>query len=351
MNLSQVTKALFLIILAVFTPLNIYSESYKTYHDDGSLDNLAETDNYIKDNGWYPGKWKVFNENGTLLNQGSYEYLDGKYIYFYSSGEKFIEAYGSKGIAEGAYKIFHKNGNLKSTGSYSKGKREGTWRDYYQDGFLYSKRDYVNGFNHGRVKTYHMNGQLCSNNNFKMGKLDGTANTYYQDGSIKSEMQFVEGKKQGNAAYVNKKGEYIFIASYLDDEVINSKIINPAYNSSNMKHPQGWVRCTSFPEPIYAESPQYPAVALSSGLQGCILLEFKVMKDGSVRNPEVINSQLPRQFYRSAKKTTESFKFNPLIIDGKAREFTSRRSVGYLLSYSPNIDGEVFLNDGCYFYR
>jgi protein TonB len=78
--------------------------------------------------------------------------------------------------------------------------------------------------------------------------------------------------------------------------------------------------------PIVKVAPQYPRRALQRGIEGFVLLEFTVTKQGSVKNPKVIESQPPRIFDRSAIKAAAKFKYKPRVVDGEPIEVPGVRN-------------------------
>ena len=72
--------------------------------------------------------------------------------------------------------------------------------------------------------------------------------------------------------------------------------------------------------PIVKVAPIYPRRAQSRGIEGYVIVEFKVTKNGSVRNPLVIESQPEGIFDRAAMDAALKFKYKPRVVDGVATE-------------------------------
>lgn len=68
--------------------------------------------------------------------------------------------------------------------------------------------------------------------------------------------------------------------------------------------------------PLYRIQPQIPREALMSGTSGWVKVRFTVMEDGSVEDPEVVDSSA-RMFIRPALRAIVRWKFKPKIVDGK----------------------------------
>jgi protein TonB len=68
--------------------------------------------------------------------------------------------------------------------------------------------------------------------------------------------------------------------------------------------------------PIVKVAPIYPRRALSRGIEGYVIVEFTVTKNGSVKAPVVIEAQPENIFNQSAIDAALKFKYKPRVIDG-----------------------------------
>lgn len=66
---------------------------------------------------------------------------------------------------------------------------------------------------------------------------------------------------------------------------------------------------------IVRVQPQYPAVAVTRGLEGFVVVEFDVMSDGTVSNITVVKSS-SSVFERSAMQAASQFRFKARVVDG-----------------------------------
>ena len=71
--------------------------------------------------------------------------------------------------------------------------------------------------------------------------------------------------------------------------------------------------------PIVQVAPQYPRRAAERGLEGFVLLEFVVTRQGTVRDPVVIESS-SSIFDRAAMDAVMRFRYRPRVIDGEPVE-------------------------------
>lgn len=77
--------------------------------------------------------------------------------------------------------------------------------------------------------------------------------------------------------------------------------------------------------PIVKVAPTYPRGALSRGLEGDVLLEYTVTKQGSVRDPVVLESTNP-VFDQAAIDSALRYKYKPRVVDGEAIEVPGVRT-------------------------
>jgi periplasmic protein TonB len=71
--------------------------------------------------------------------------------------------------------------------------------------------------------------------------------------------------------------------------------------------------------PIVQVAPQYPPRAAERGLEGYVTLEFIVTRQGTVRDPVVIESS-SSMFDRAALDAVQRFRYRPRVIDGEPVE-------------------------------
>lgn len=71
--------------------------------------------------------------------------------------------------------------------------------------------------------------------------------------------------------------------------------------------------------PIVKVAPQYPRQALSRKLEGEVIVEYTVTKQGSVRDARVLFSSDP-VFNKAAVESALRYKYKPRVVDGEAVE-------------------------------
>ncbi|GLX84934.1 protein TonB [Thalassotalea loyana] len=72
--------------------------------------------------------------------------------------------------------------------------------------------------------------------------------------------------------------------------------------------------------PLFKVAPIYPRRAQSRGIEGYVILEFTVTKNGSVRDPIVVEAKPEGIFDRAAMDAALKFKYRPRVVDGQPME-------------------------------
>lgn len=72
--------------------------------------------------------------------------------------------------------------------------------------------------------------------------------------------------------------------------------------------------------PIVKVAPVYPRRALQRGIEGYVIVEFTVTKQGSVRDPIVVEAEPSGIFEQAAKDAALKFKYKPRVVNGEATE-------------------------------
>ncbi len=73
--------------------------------------------------------------------------------------------------------------------------------------------------------------------------------------------------------------------------------------------------------PLVKIQPIYPRRALARGIEGYVILEFTVTKQGTVKDIKIVESDSKTSiFHDAAIKAAEKFKYKPRVVDGQAIE-------------------------------
>lgn len=72
--------------------------------------------------------------------------------------------------------------------------------------------------------------------------------------------------------------------------------------------------------PIVKVAPVYPRRALQRGIEGYVIVEFTVSKQGSVKDPFVVEANPEGIFERAAMDAALKFKYKPRVVNGEPAE-------------------------------
>lgn len=72
--------------------------------------------------------------------------------------------------------------------------------------------------------------------------------------------------------------------------------------------------------PIVKSAPVYPRRALQRGIEGFVIVEFTVSKQGAVKDPIVIQAKPEGIFEQAAIDAALKFKYKPRVVNGEATE-------------------------------
>ena len=69
--------------------------------------------------------------------------------------------------------------------------------------------------------------------------------------------------------------------------------------------------------PLVRFPPDYPMAAMNNKIEGYVLLRFTVTETGTVADPEVLRSEPPGIFDRSARRAVMRWKYQPQLANGE----------------------------------
>ena len=145
--------------------------------------------------------------------------------------------------------LYSADGSVLEVGELVDGFKDGEWLSYYPNGNIRSKGLFKNGFRVGEWTWYHENGTICSMEKWKKG--------------------------------IYKKGDYWDPDGKQSD--ISEVLTNPEY-------PGGMEAFTK----MIVEKIEYPEEAIDKGLEGRVVLKFRINSRGELVNPEVAEKAHPK---------------------------------------------------------
>ncbi len=70
--------------------------------------------------------------------------------------------------------------------------------------------------------------------------------------------------------------------------------------------------------PLVTGTPEYPARAVTNGIQGWVIVEFTIDPQGRVKSPRVVEGQPRGIFDRSALNAIQRYKYKPRVVNGES---------------------------------
>ena len=131
------------------------------------------------------------------------------------------------------------------------------------------KTDKIDTLAHGLMREWYSNGQLKHEQNFRLNKFDGTVKSYWLNGNLKRDDVYSNDTLITGACYdsTGVKVDYFPFAEM------------PAFKGGDKK-------LFSF----LANNVRYPVEAQKLGIEGRVLVQFVVGKDGKVTDAKIVKN-------------------------------------------------------------
>ena len=84
---------------------------------------------------------------------------NGRYIRYYSNGQKWVECIYVNGNAHGKYEVWYENGQKRIECNYVNDKLHGKYEEWYENGQKWVECTYVNGISHLKYELWYPNGR------------------------------------------------------------------------------------------------------------------------------------------------------------------------------------------------
>jgi periplasmic protein TonB len=84
--------------------------------------------------------------------------------------------------------------------------------------------------------------------------------------------------------------------------------------------------------PLVRVPPQYPQRAARRGVEGLVTVSFIITKEGSVRDPEVIEAHPPGMFEQAALQAIQRWRFKPKRVEGQLVEQRATQEIEFKLT-------------------
>lgn len=273
-------------------------------------------------NGKKQGEWKYYREDKliSVLNYTDGE-LNGKCTGYYQNGEIASELIYKNGKRNGQKTSYFNDGTLKEMIDYSNGIINGKHVKNTKEGELLYEIEYEDGvpFNLNINEMYQdsimLGGNLKNGTgefirylkvdsekqefsvyNYSQGKLHGQVRLYDRKGELKIRGQYQDGFMVGMWEFIVNNTEYAKAfrkedkLTSIPDLVKYQDYQEAVYHTSEImpKFADGSAR--NFQQHI-VQTLQYPKEAAQKGIEGKVLIRFKVNQFGLVNSLEVLEGQ------------------------------------------------------------
>lgn len=84
--------------------------------------------------------------------------------------------------------------------------------------------------------------------------------------------------------------------------------------------------------PLVRIPPSYPRSAQRRGIEGVVTVAFTITKNGTVKDPEVVDAEPANIFNREALRAIKKWKFKPRVVDGQPQERRATQEIEFRMS-------------------
>ena len=294
---------------------------------------------------------------------------DGVWTEYSADGRVKRIANYKAGKPSGSWEWYKKDNLLVADGNYLLGEKEGIWNLYFKNTKKRLQLTYKTGKLNGIQKTFYQDGSTECVLGYKDNRLEGYATNYYRNRKPRGEVFYENGRVSGESILLNLEEEVLMVGKNKDGKLValsenyhnarennfvncrirsfEEPINNNFYSKSKIKIKrnintltyipvdkrrinQSFSRAGAFEDdyyPIKRYPPVYPRLALERGIEGCVMIELTVTKEGSTSDVEVLWSVPPGVFDKAAIRAGKKFKYKPRVFNGKAVEVTNVKSI------------------------
>lgn len=145
------------------------------------------------------GKWEYYFISGDLEKVAHYKegLLDGSYINYYDNEQIRVQGEYQAGMKVGKWTWFTNTGVVDMEGNFKNGLQHGSWIYNYPDGKVSYRAKFKDGKKDGKWSYYYSMGKKFKEGNFKDDKKDGPWKTWYESGTLLMEGDYKDDKEEG----------------------------------------------------------------------------------------------------------------------------------------------------------
>ncbi|MFI5203072.1 MAG: toxin-antitoxin system YwqK family antitoxin [Flavobacteriales bacterium] len=171
------------------------------------------------------GKWEFFYESGQRAWENYY--VDGQkhgtFIWYAENGKKTKEESWKNNLKHGACKLYYEGEKPKEEINYKEGIMDGKFITWYDNGQTEYEGTFKDGKEEGEIVTFYKNSQMQTQRFFKNGIPDGEWKTWHDDGKEKSIEHYVKGVLEGECKEFYSDGQVKKIEVFVQGKLISSE--------------------------------------------------------------------------------------------------------------------------------
>jgi TonB family protein len=289
----------------------LYWEGTKSHIDNNTLDedikegistwyfkngNKKEQASYLHN--LENGDYISYLENGSKRSDQKYndDKLDGPSIFYYESGSIKAKKYYEEGLINGLSIFYYENGNIEEKEYFKEGKEIGDDSAWYATGELWWVAHYIDGKRTGQSFVWYENHKVKWSWNYKNGKLHGKQFSYFKTDSLESVDEYNDGKQVGKFVIYWENNKLKRQELHEDDSLIAGK----CYDTTG--HEIAFYKYAEMPVFPGGESAlmtflrmhiHYPASAVENDIQGRVIVDFVVDKNGKIQDVNISKGVYP----------------------------------------------------------
>lgn len=220
--------------------------------------------------------------------------------------------------------VYFKSGNLKSTCSLI--------LQFKKD----AKKAIIESYNSGKVS---WNDPSIEKHMLKL--IDGTYNEWYENGQVRKEVEYKEGKMNGHYTSYWENGQIKRVEFFDSIKSVEGKCFDP--NGKEIKHtpiaqmpefPGGVDNLMSF----LSQNIKYPIDMMEDKVQGKVIAQFTVGKDGSLSDIKIARSLHPAGDKEAIRVISIMPKWTPGIKEDELVSVRYTLPINFRMMKSDNVE-------------
>jgi TonB family protein len=173
--------------------------------------------------------------------------------------------------------------------------------------------------------SWYKNGQMKHKHDYTTGKKEGPDTHWFEDGRLEHTSHYIDGKKEGEAFNYYLDGKVRRQELFANDQLVTGKCFTKA-GADTVYYP-------SEEDPVFrggekamiqfiVQHMRYPKESLKKSIEGLVVVQFVVNKNGRISDMEVVKKVSPDLDAESLRVVQlMDKKFQPARIEGKPVDF------------------------------